>query len=39
MDVDYVLHDGLAGWEEGLGEREGGCEGEEGEEREEMHGG
>jgi hypothetical protein len=30
----------LAGWEEGLGEREGGCEGQEGEQREkwEMHG-
>jgi hypothetical protein len=43
VDVDYVLHYGLAGWEEGLGKREGGCEGEEGEEGEEreekLHGG
>jgi hypothetical protein len=40
VDVDYVLYDGLAIGEERLGEREGGCEGEEGEEREEkLHGG
>ena len=40
VDVDDVLHDGLAVREKAPGDREGGCEGEEGEEgKEELHGG